>query len=207
MGITNTFYIVRHGETEHNINGMAQGHTDSPLTPDGLKQASDLARIFKDIQFDVAFASDLSRAYKTAEIILSGRGISVSTSKLLRERNYGKYDGGPSRIFKEENKEMLEKTKILPKQERRKMKLAPDIESDDEITGRLITFLDNTAKDHNDKTILITAHGGIMRAFLNHLEWNGKEDLKAGAIKNTGYIKLTTDGPNFIIEEVVGVER
>lgn len=207
MSITNTFYIVRHGETEHNINGMAQGHTDSPLTPDGLKQASDLAIIFKDIQFDVAFASDLSRAYKTAEIILSGRSISVSTSKLLRERNYGKYDGGPSRIFKEENKEMLEKTKILPKQERRKMKLATDIESDDEITGRLITFLDNTAKDYKDKTILITTHGGIMRAFLNHLEWNGEEDLKAGAIKNTGYIKLITDGPKFIIDEVVGVER
>lgn len=45
---------------------------------------------------------------------------------------------------------------------------------------------------------------GIIRAFLNHLEWNGEEDLKAGAIKNTGYIKLTTDGPNFIIEDVVG---
>lgn len=206
MTSNTTIYIVRHGETEHNINGIAQGHTDSPLTPDGIKQAEDLAIIFKDINFDAVFSSDLSRAYRTAQIITSNK-INIGKSELLRERNYGKYDGGPSRLFKEENKEMHELLKTLPRLERRKIRFAPGIECDEEIINRLITFIKETVVPEDKKTLLIVTHGGIMRAFLNHLDWNGDLDLKAGAIKNTGYIKLTTDGSDFVIEEVIGVEK
>jgi broad specificity phosphatase PhoE len=207
MGNTSTFYIVRHGETEHNINGIAQGHTDSPLTPDGIKQAESLALIFKNINFDSVFSSDLPRANKTAHIITSNKYPDIETSELLRERNYGVYDEGPSRLFKEENIEMFELLKTLPRLEKRKIKFAPSIESDEEIINRLITFLKQTVTVNENKTILIVTHGGIMRAFLNHLDWNGEEDLRAGAIQNTGYIKLKTDGNSFVIEDVVGVER
>jgi broad specificity phosphatase PhoE len=206
MTANSTIYIVRHGETEHNINGIAQGHTDSPLTPDGIKQAEDLALIFKDINFDSVFSSDLYRAYRTAEIVTSGRK-SIKKSELLRERNYGKYDGGPSRLFKEENLEMFELLKTLPRLEKRKVKFAEGIESDEEIINRLIAFINETVTGEEKKTLLIVTHGGIMRAFLNHLDWNGDVDLRAGAIQNTGYIKLTTDGTSFVIEDVVGVEK
>lgn len=204
---TSTFYIVRHGETEHNINGIAQGHTDSPLTMNGVKQAEDLALIFKDINFDAVFSSDLSRANKTAEIIIFNKNPNIVTSKLLRERNYGIYDGCPSKLFKEENIKMLELYKTLPRFKKRKFKFAPSIESDEEIINRLILFLKKTIVGINNKIILVVTHGGIMRAFLNYLDWNGEEDLKAGAIKNTGYIKLKTDGNNFLIEDVVGIEK
>ena len=206
MTSNSTIYIVRHGETEHNINGIAQGHTDSPLTPDGIKQAEDLALIFKDINFDAVFSSDLYRAYRTAEIVTSGKK-SINKSELLRERNYGKYDGGPSRLFKEENLEMFELLKTLPRKEKRKVKFAEGIESDEEIINRLIAFINETVTGEEKKTLLIVTHGGIMRAFLNHLDWNGDVDLRAGAIQNTGYIKLTTDGTSFAIEDVVGVEK
>lgn len=206
MASNSTIYIVRHGETEHNINGIAQGHTDSPLTPDGIKQAEDLALIFKDINFDAVFSSDLYRAYRTAEIITSGKK-SIKKSELLRERNYGEYDGRPSKLFKEENIEMFELLKTLPRNEKRKVKFTPSIESDEEIINRLIAFIRETVKREEEKTLLVVTHGGIMRAFLNHLDWNGDVDLKAGAIKNTGYIKLTTDGSNFVIDTVVGVEK
>jgi len=206
MASNSTIYIVRHGETEHNINGIAQGHTDSPLTPDGIKQAKDLAIIFKDINFDSVFSSDLYRAYRTAEIVTSGKK-NIRKSELLRERNYGKYDGGPSRLFKEENLEMFELLKTLPRMEKRKVKFAPGIESDEEIINRLITFINETVSKKKKNTLLVVTHGGIMRAFLNYLNWNGDIDLKAGAIQNTGYIKLTTDGSSFLIDEVVGVEK
>lgn len=71
MTPTNTIYIVRHGETEHNINGMAQGHTDSPLTPDGIKQATDLSFMFKEIPFDIAFASGINRVRSNTFLIFS----------------------------------------------------------------------------------------------------------------------------------------
>jgi len=133
MTSSTTIYIVRHGETDFNINHITQGHTDSTLTLNGVNQAGVLAKTFKDIKFDVAFASDLSRAYKTAEIILDGKDTLLNTSELLRERSYGKFDGKPSSIFIEENKDILQKLKTLHKLERRKIKFAPDIESDEEI--------------------------------------------------------------------------
>ena len=48
-----TFYIVRHGETEYNIQGIAQGHLDSPLTQKGINDARELGNKFKDIEFDM----------------------------------------------------------------------------------------------------------------------------------------------------------
>lgn len=202
-----TIYIVRHGETDYNINHITQGHTDSHLTENGINQAQKIAQIFKDIKFDIVFSSDLSRAQRTAEIITEDRGLTVNTSKLLRERSYGQYDGRPSSIFVGENREILDSLKTLPRLERRKIKFAPDIESDEEINNRMLTFLKELGREHSDKTILITTHGGIMRAFLNHLNWNGEEDLRSGAVKNTGYIKLRANGDDFTIEKAVGVEK
>lgn len=200
-----TIYIVRHGETDYNVNYITQGHTDSHLTENGIKQAETLAQLFKDTQFDIAYSSDLSRAKRTAEIILSNRKIKVNTSELLRERSYGIYDGRPSSIFISENKKMFEKLNTLSRLEKRKIKFANDIESDEEINKRMITFLDGL--NETNKTILITTHGGIMRAFLNHLEWNGEEDLQSGSIKNTGYIKIIKNNDDYIVDEVFGVDR
>lgn len=207
MTSNSTIYIVRHGETDHNVNHITQGHTDSSLTLNGIKQAEDLALLFKDIQFDTIYSSDLSRAVHTAEIITIGKNLGINKSELLRERSYGVYDGRPSSIFVSENKEILEKLRTIPRLEKRKVKFAPDIESDEEINNRMITFLNEIGQTQINKTILITTHGGIMRAFLNHLDWNGEEDIKSGAVKNTGYIKLKTDGDNFLIEDVIGVEK
>jgi probable phosphoglycerate mutase len=207
MSPSSIIYIVRHGETDYNVKHITQGHTDSQLSGNGIKQAESLAEIFKDIQFDIVYSSDLSRAKKTAEIIIRNKNLSVNTSELLRERCYGQYDGRPSSIFINENKEMFERIKTLSKLELRKLKFAQDIESDEEINNRMVTFLKGLNLTDKNQTILITTHGGIMRAFLNHLDFNGEEDLKSGSIKNTGYFKIITDGTNFTVEETSGIER
>lgn len=208
MAHNNTIYIVRHGETEYNIQGIMQGgNVDSPLTANGIKQAESLSKIFKDIEFDLFFSSDLERARKTAEIILGDKNLKVLISPLLRERSYGKYEGQPSKNFREENLNKFELIKTLSRAEKRKIKFADDVESDKEITDRLLTFLKENLKDVKNKNILIVAHGGIMGAFLNYLDWNKEKDIKSSSIKNTAYIRLKSDGDNLIIEEVVGVDE
>ncbi len=206
-GQKSTIYIVRHGETNYNVNGIIQGQTDSPLTLKGIRQAKQLAKVFEKVQFDIAFSSDLPRAFKTAEIIISSRKVNIMKSKYLRERNYGEYDGKHFSFYVEKRKNFLNKLKGLNQIEKRKLKLADDIESDEEVSSRFIKILNKLIKKHTNKTILIATHGGIMRSFLNHLNWNGKEDLKSGAIKNTGYIKLYIEDTNYFVEEVVGVEK
>lgn len=90
-----TFYIVRHGETELNVKGLLQGIQDSALTPLGEKQAKVLAIELRNVDFDLIFSSDLLRAKRTAEIIALERNLAVKTSELLRERQFGKFEGRP----------------------------------------------------------------------------------------------------------------
>ena len=62
MNKMTTFYIVRHGQTDWNVDRIVQGHKDSELTASGRAQAKDVAEKFKEIQFDHVFSSDLLRA-------------------------------------------------------------------------------------------------------------------------------------------------
>lgn len=63
-------YIVRHGETQENRDGIMQGHLDTPLNAAGLEQAQLTAAALEHVQFAAAHSSDLQRAVKTAETIL-----------------------------------------------------------------------------------------------------------------------------------------
>ncbi|MHB8651857.1 MAG: histidine phosphatase family protein [Minisyncoccota bacterium] len=202
-----TVYIVRHGETEMNAQGIVQGHVDSPLTETGVAQAHALGEQFKDISFDAVFSSDLVRAQRTAEIVTLEKKLVVNTTALLRERSYGTFDGKPAKEYREENKEVLEKIKILERYARRKFKIAPDVESDNEICARMLLFLREIGVTYAGKTVLVVTHGGIMRALLNHLGWSGENDLPGRAVKNTACIQLATDGVEFDVLSTTGVER
>lgn len=201
-----TIYIVRHGQTYYNARGVMQGHIDSPLTKKGVLQAEELATTFKDIPFDAVFSSDLYRAKRTAEIVVLDRQLLVNTSPLLRERSYGSFEGKKALVFQNVCKEALEKIAPLSKIEKRKYKVAHDVESNEEICNRLILFLSEMAATHGGKNVLVVSHGGIMRSFINYLEWLGDNELPAGGIENTGYIKVLSDGINFTIDEVRGLK-
>ena len=72
-----TFYLVRHGESEGNREGLFRGRHDFPLTPLGIKQAESVKRALNDINFDLIVSSPLKRAYDTARIIANGRPVRV----------------------------------------------------------------------------------------------------------------------------------
>lgn len=202
-----TFYIVRHGETEWNIKGIIQGHKDSPLTKQGVGQAKQVAKLFKKVKFDEIFSSDLFRAKRTAEIIALEKKMAVKTNKLLRERLLGRFQGRKVVEMRKELKEQLEKREELSREERFKFRLEDGFETDEEIIGRFITFLRETAIACPKKKVLIVTHGGMMKTFLIHLGFAEHEELPPGSIENAGYIILECDGVDFFIKEVKGVNR
>ena len=136
-----TLYLVRHGETEWNVAHIVQGFEDSPLTEQGVRQAEATAKELKRVPFDAIFSSDSSRAERTAEILRLERELAIQTSRELRERNFGKFEGKPGAEFKAAFKKMNERIVELSIDEQKKNKLASDIESDDELVSRFITKL------------------------------------------------------------------
>lgn len=195
-----TLYIVRHGQTDWNAQGITQGETDIPLNSEGIKQAKTLGGSLKKIEFDAVFSSDLLRAKRTAEIIAMEKKLAVETTNLLRERRYGKFEGKPGHLMDEFHKTW----ETLSKKGRISYKPYDGYETDEEAISRFITFLREVAARYLSKKVLIVSHGGIMRVFLNHLS---DKTYRAKAISNSAYIKLESDGVDFFIKELQGIKN
>ena len=91
--IVRDLWFVRHGESEHHVQGLTGGWTDTPLTERGNAQvratADYLVRAFAHRAPEVVITSDLRRARQTADIIARAIGADVQTTPLLREINNG----------------------------------------------------------------------------------------------------------------------
>lgn len=87
-----TLWLVRHGETASNAEGVFQGHLDVELNDRGRQQAARVHTALTGIAFDAVYASDLQRAAATAEIIVNGQR-DVILDPDLREMHYGVLQG------------------------------------------------------------------------------------------------------------------
>ena len=100
-----TIYIVRHGETQWNLECRVQGHQDSPLTEKGIKQAKDLSRSFaiNGVNFDCAYSSPSERALKTANIIIGETKVPIHEKDELKEISFGAWEGKNNQEIKKQN--------------------------------------------------------------------------------------------------------
>lgn len=203
-----TFYIIRHGETEFNIQGIMQGNTsDSPLTKQGENQASQVAKELSQINFDKVFSSDLLRAKRTAEIITLERKLAVKATQALREQSYGKYEGGKIKAFEDELKELLIKYEGLADSKKMHFRLQEGMETDAEVVSRFITFLREIAVAYPGKNILIVSHGDAIKYFLVHTGFATYKELQGRSIDNCSYVKVQSDGVDFFIKETKGINK
>ena len=207
LGNLCTLYTVRHGETEWNVERITQGQMNSVLTENGKEQAKKVAKEFKDIHFDAIFSSDLTRTERTAEIIRLDRDLEIQTSKLLRERRYGRFEGMTETHFKEFLKTKLAERENVSEDGNWSFKIDPDIETDEEISERFVVKLREIAVAYPGKTVLVVSHGGTIRSFLERMGYAPKGSLKGGSFKNAGYIKVLSDGVDFFIKEVNGIRK
>ena len=91
-------YLVRHGQTELNVQNILQGGHDSPLTARGREQALATRAAFeaRGVTFDRVYSSPLGRARRTAELI-AGEGRSIELADDLREWHLGSLEGTSNR--------------------------------------------------------------------------------------------------------------
>lgn len=170
--------IVRHGETMANKTGLLQGQTECPLNDNGRAQARAAAERLKDVHFDAAYASNLSRAWETAEIITALHpGLELQKAEALREWFLGDL----------ENRMQPELLKLYPEQMaafRRECAAIniPNGESLADVQGRVSAFLEKLADDNPGKTILLVTHGGILQRIFR---------MAVGVTAPGNYVSLT----------------
>ncbi|OAK56176.1 phosphoglycerate mutase [Variovorax paradoxus] len=148
---------VRHGETAWNVDTRIQGHIDIGLNATGLWQARRAGAALADEPIGVVYASDLSRAWQTAQAIAEPHGLAVQPEPRLRERAFGNMEG---LSFAE-----IEAT--LPAQAKRWRERDPEFEP--EGGESLLTFRDRVtgvaaelAARHPGELVVLVAHGGVM---------------------------------------------
>lgn len=148
---------IRHGETAWNVDARIQGHLDIPLSATGRIQAQRLAAALGDEPFTAIYASDLTRAWETAQYVGRAHGITVTKEQGLRERGFGVFEG----------KTFAEIKIQLPEQSLRWRKRDPDFapvggESLATLRSRVIETATRLAAMHPGETIALVGHGGVM---------------------------------------------
>ena len=173
-------YIIRHGETDYNVEGRLQGWSDIPLNEKGRKLAEVTGKALKDVPFDLVITSPLERAVETAKLVIGDRKVPFVVDRRIIECGNGEWEG----LNKEEIEakgfgEEYEKIRTDPM----KYKGGPGGETIKQVLKRTAEFLDEILANpqYQDKTILISLHGGSMRAMLNRF-YENKEDFWHGNV-------------------------
>ncbi|MCS7254686.1 MAG: histidine phosphatase family protein [Armatimonadota bacterium] len=152
-----TIILVRHGETLWNRQRRFQGQRDVPLSELGRLQAAALQERLKGEQIDTVYASDLSRASETAQIILQGRSVEINLTLELRERHKGAWEG---LTFEEAAKAYPKEIEAWLKDP---LASVPYGESGDQFILRVKGFIERTLSFHSGERMLIVSHGGPIK--------------------------------------------
>lgn len=166
-------YLVRHGETQSNLDRVFQGHMDTQLTERGVEQAECVARWLQDTPFDTIYASDLARAANTARAISDSQGgADIVFDRDLREMHYGVLQGvaiadfasvlEPYGVASEWGSGAFSSKGLAP----------PGGESVRRLRNRVTRFVARLDAEHEPeehRKVLVVTHGGFLRVMMTVL--------------------------------------
>lgn len=142
-----TIYLIRHGETVDNARQIMQGQTQGMLNENGIRQAEAVSLRLASEPIDAVVASDLHRAVQTAEIIARPHHLSVATTPLLRERDWGAFTG-----------------RFIP--DLKGLMWPDDVESEEAMMQRAVECLEYITATYPNQRVVAVGHGIINKAIL-----------------------------------------
>ncbi|NPV74757.1 MAG: histidine phosphatase family protein [Anaerolineae bacterium] len=147
-------WLVRHGQTDWNMDKRYQGQTDIPLNEAGIAQAYELGRALAGTAFDAIFCSDLQRARQTAHILAGELHAPVYEDARLREAHFGEWEGYPYFEMKEKYPEIWMERKQNPL-----APVAPGGETLQQVAQRVSLAAGHIAARFPGGRALVVAHG------------------------------------------------
>ena len=162
-----TIYIVRHGQTEENLQRILQGHMPGTLTEKGKEQVLKAAELLfrEGIKCTRLVSSDLKRAMDSAQIISDKLNLPIIPMEILRERDWGKFTG--MSIAEATDKYRIDGKWVFPE---------GTTETEEGIYERANKALVELQKQFADETIIVVTHGQFARNLIAaHFECNYHE--------------------------------
>ena len=193
-------YMIRHGETDWNLQHKLQGMTDIPLNANGRRAAELTRDCLQNVKFDVAFSSPLIRAKETADIILEGRDVDIILDERIREVGFGTFEGTNSSEFAEGIKKFFTQPECFV--------ATNGAESYESLLERERSFWNDlcTNPEYQDSTILLATHGAALNGLLCVIKEKEIADFwKCGLHKNCGMtiVEVTNGEAKFLQEAII----
>ncbi len=156
-------YLIRHGETDWNVEGRWQGQADVPLNARGREQAQRVARALRDVPFAAIYSSDLSRARETAEALARVVGLPVREDPRLREIHQGEWQGMlvgeiQARYAGQFARRRSDPLRVAP----------PGGETVAQVRDRVVRAVDEIIAKHPCETVAVVSHGFAIAVILAH---------------------------------------
>ncbi len=197
--------LVRHGQSEWNAKGIWTGLTDISLTEKGREEARKAAEAVKEINFQIAFLSNLKRARETLDEMEKVLGVKLPSvvDPAITERDYGDYTG----------KNKWEVKKQLGDEEFLKLRRSwdypvPNGESLKNVYERVVPYYQTRILSElkNGKNVLVSAHGNSLRALVKYLDNIADQDIAQLEIP-TGQVLVYSINPEgqILSKEIRGV--
>ncbi|MEW6568066.1 MAG: histidine phosphatase family protein [Chloroflexota bacterium] len=170
--------LIRHGETDWNVEGRYQGQSDVPLSEAGRQQARRLAVELRDVPLSAIYSSDLARARETAQMVAEASGAPLRLDARLREVNQGEWEG---RLFDDIRHDYAD---LLQRRRQDPLHVAPPGgETVLELRSRLIPAVEDIVQAHPRANVALVSHGlalAVIKASLNGVPIERVWDLIPG---------------------------
>lgn len=160
--------LLRHGQTDYNVDGRMQGHIDSHLTDAGHEQAAEAAPVLASLAPDRLVSSDLRRAVDTAEVVGAACGLPVKFDARLRETHLGLWQGRTVAEIERDYPGAIATWRSDPAW------APPEGESRIDVVARSRPVVDELDAEFADsdgvsETVLLVAHGGLIAGLVTGL--------------------------------------
>lgn len=147
-------YLIRHGQTDWNIEGRWQGHADVPLNKRGREQAAQIARSLANVGIRAIYSSDLTRAGDTAEALSTTTGLPVLYDKRLREIHQGEWQGLLVSEIQARYGDQFKRRRENP------FTVAPPGgETVLQVRERVVSAIEDIVKKHPHERVAVVSHG------------------------------------------------
>ncbi len=173
-------YLLRHGQTDWNLQRRLQGQIDIPLNDNGRRMAAEAAEKFKHIEYDECWCSTLGRAKETAEIFLKGRTVPVYYDERIMEISMGEYEG----IYIADIQPGTPIDKLI--NHPNEAVAVSGIETWAMVDERIAAFMEEVLRPRLEagKNILVVAHGGALKCVIRYICGIKDMDYNGDPIEN-----------------------